>query len=128
MSNNKTECKYCYETRVTKGYREVDGMVSSEIVCEKCMRLSKYTLMLIANPNTFVEGDDYWSALTRDNETLIGNSCWDDQSVELWKEGKGKLLFKTLEDIVAYYARTIQEHTELEVHDFRLNGTYKIQL
>jgi hypothetical protein len=47
----------------------------------------------------FQEGDDYYTI----NGNNIIQSCWDDQSEELFDENPNSLLFTTLNEAIFYY-------------------------
>ena len=71
----KRKCKYCTSDAEMKGYRDNNGVTSSEIVCNKCNSMTSEEL-----DYPFNEGDDYWTI--EDGKVVWG--CWDEISEEMF--------------------------------------------
>ncbi len=45
--NDKPKCFWCSKTATRKDYREIDGITSKILTCEKCVKISTESLLNI---------------------------------------------------------------------------------
>ena len=84
MEKQKKErkCKYCNKTAEMLGYRDNNGCVSKEAVCELCNYLTTEVLSLKSTPFLMEEGKDYWAIEKVDSDCPhLVFSCWDAESL-----------------------------------------------